>query len=587
MTDPLGLSVGTVNLVAAGTGRQPVSRRSVLTLLDRRPPEIGATEPIPAPGEHGMVMHGFVERVGDPTPLIAPDGSAHRAEDLLADALDAIAGVAGHGTPVWIAIPADWDAIRREALRTALMSKPGLTQRGGPPVLITDAEAAITALRSQPGLLPTSGVVALCDFGGSGTGITLVDASANMRVLTKTVRYQDFSGNQLDQDILNHALTRLGSSATAQPGETTAVESLTRLRDACRAAKERLSEQAETVIPVDLAGFSGDVPLTRGDLDNLVSSPLAGLARAIADILAQNTIPSSRLAAVAIVGGGANIAAVGTQLSQRLRVPVVTAPQPGFCAASGALTLAEQQSSTGRIGSTWDAPTSMSTTAWAPPGSAAGSESAAFGELAWSQEDSRAGEPVPYSGADYTGSGADYTGGTALPADSGAGAPDQPGPVPWYKRPVVLFGLAAALALAATGGLAFTLTGSNKPAGQTTSVSTPAQPSATDSQPPASPDTDASTAPDNSAPASEATTSPPAPDTTTPEPATTQPTTPPPTTTAAPSTTQPTTSAPPTTSEQPPSESTASPTTAAPEEPTRRRWWQPRPRNPNGGGFNG
>ena len=40
--------------------------------------------------------------------------------------------------------------------------------------------AALTALQADPGL-PTRGVIALCDFGGSGTSITLVDAGHQQR----------------------------------------------------------------------------------------------------------------------------------------------------------------------------------------------------------------------------------------------------------------------------------------------------------------------------------------------------------------------------------------------------------------------
>ena len=41
MSDSLGLSIGTINLVAARPGAQPVSRRSVLTLWGNRPSEVG------------------------------------------------------------------------------------------------------------------------------------------------------------------------------------------------------------------------------------------------------------------------------------------------------------------------------------------------------------------------------------------------------------------------------------------------------------------------------------------------------------------------------------------------------------------
>ena len=41
MSDSLGLSIGTTNLVAARVGRPPVMRRAVLTLFDDRAPEVG------------------------------------------------------------------------------------------------------------------------------------------------------------------------------------------------------------------------------------------------------------------------------------------------------------------------------------------------------------------------------------------------------------------------------------------------------------------------------------------------------------------------------------------------------------------
>jgi hypothetical protein len=44
------------------------------------------------------------------------------------------------------------------------------------PVLIPDYDGALTALREHPGL-PAAGVVAVCDFGGSATTLTLVDAA--------------------------------------------------------------------------------------------------------------------------------------------------------------------------------------------------------------------------------------------------------------------------------------------------------------------------------------------------------------------------------------------------------------------------
>ena len=65
MSDPLGLSIGTTNLVAARVGNQPVTRRSMLTLFSDRTPQVGAPHEHGAAGP-GQIMSGFVERVGDP-----------------------------------------------------------------------------------------------------------------------------------------------------------------------------------------------------------------------------------------------------------------------------------------------------------------------------------------------------------------------------------------------------------------------------------------------------------------------------------------------------------------------------------------
>src|SRR6202011_2899849 len=70
----------------ARVGNQPVIRRSVLTLSGHAAPEVG----VPSAHADGIVLSGFVERVGDPVPLVAADGSSHHADQLLVDALQAM-----------------------------------------------------------------------------------------------------------------------------------------------------------------------------------------------------------------------------------------------------------------------------------------------------------------------------------------------------------------------------------------------------------------------------------------------------------------------------------------------------------------
>ena len=190
------------------------------------------------------------------------------------------------------------------------------------------------------------------------------------------------------------------------------------------------------------------------------------------------------LAAVATVGGGASIPLITQRLSERLRAPVVTT-QSQLNVAAGAALLADRGLSadapTG-MASAADAPTDMATAAWpaARPewrrGVAAdGAQSATFRALAWSQDDAPADEP----GAVYRrrlqlrlrpGSHRGPPAGGVRPGEEGY--PPEPAPLPWYKRPPILFGAAAAAALLAIGGLAVTLTNTSGNTGPVTETAT-------------------------------------------------------------------------------------------------------------------
>src|SRR5271166_3946274 len=167
MAEAVGLSIGATRFAGVRLGRPPVTRQSVLTLYRHRAPELGVPSENPNINEGGLVITDFVERAGDPVGLVAPDGSVHRGEVLVSDALRAASG--------------------QEV------------------TLIPDATAAITALQSDPGV-PARGVIALCDFGGTGTSVTLLDAGGGYRPIGATVRHPDFSGDLIDQALLKHVI---------------------------------------------------------------------------------------------------------------------------------------------------------------------------------------------------------------------------------------------------------------------------------------------------------------------------------------------------------------------------------------------
>jgi Hsp70 protein len=454
MNDALGLSIGMTNLSVVRSGCAPVVRRSILTLFPDRPPEVGVPEQNSTPGEHAMVLSGFVERVGDPIPLVAADGSTHRPGRLLAEAIDSMICHPAKARPprdIAIAVPAHWDSSVKASLSKDLSAKQHLFPAGAP-ALVSDATTALAALQRDRGL-PSRGVVALLDFGGTGTSITLCDAAAGWAPVGPTVRHFEFGGQQIDQSILARVLSGIADAANIDPDSTGAVLSLSRLRDQCRTAKEMLSAQTVATLTAELPGYRSSVRLTRAELEELISEPLTGVIAAVEETLERNRIPIARIAAVATVGGGANIPLITQRLSQHWRIPVVTIPHPELAASSGAALMAAQ------------GPAAPATTMAAAAGIAADSPATeTFRALAWSEDTaSPADEPVAYTGGDDYAPG---TGAVARPRleflhDNATAAEVEA--LAWYKRPQLLFGVAAAAALLTGSGLTYSLTSSNSP----------------------------------------------------------------------------------------------------------------------------
>ncbi|MDD7814965.1 Hsp70 family protein [Mycobacterium sp. CSUR Q5927] len=328
----MGMSVGATTL-AAVTADRAITRRPVLTLFRDRPSQIGMPSENSAVNaaldERGLVVTDFVDRVGGGGPVVAGDGSTHRAEQLLGDGLHALAYAATEGRPIPPAVavshPAHWSREAVGALRTALGRVSEWAQH--PVTLISDTTAVLTALQSNPGL-PDHGTIAVCDFGGSGTTISLVDAGRGFEPVGAPRRVTAFSGDVIDQALLDHVVADLGGNGDGPP----TVGSLTRLRSQCRDAKEQLS--TETV--AELAGFHGGVWLTRAELDEALRQPLDGFFTVLQNTLDDNDIVPDDLSAIVSVGGGSNMPTVTTGLSQRFGAPVISSPRPQLTAAIGA-----------------------------------------------------------------------------------------------------------------------------------------------------------------------------------------------------------------------------------------------------------
>jgi hypothetical protein len=532
----LGISIGATNLVAT-SGSQAVVHPAVLRTAQ------------------GGWLSGFVDRIGDPVPLVASDGSTHRPEALLTEALDVVTSAlpnAERVSDVAVTVPAHWPSSVVDALRTSL---PRTTR------LVPDTTAALRALKANPGL-PSRGVVAICDFGGSGTSITLVDATANYARIGDTVRLGDFSGDLIDGAILRKVVAELGDAAQTDPSGTAMMGSLTRLREACKLAKHRLSADTAAAIAVDLPGQRTSIRLTRTELEQLLDEPLDGFLAALDDTLDRNGVQPAHVSAIATIGGGARIPLLTQRLSQHLRTQVVTTPHPQLTAAAGASLLATSSQSDETA--TTLTPTAPAVAA-APPTVAAAMAPAA---LAWSEAPDdvddvtvAAAQPVLLNSLPSLRSPRQFS----RPAVE-FGEHDWDDVAPRRRGPLVAFGASAAAAIAALAVFGMTqFDGETAPASSASSIALSSAPVApATSQPVVAPVAETSTVvvtpPPRLIPVGGPRPQQPAPQTVTVTPVTTS-ATPTTTTTTTPATTSKTT---PTTT-SPTSTTTPSPPTSTPE----------------------
>src|ERR1700758_3763555 len=462
MYDPLGLSIGTTNLVAASNGSAPVSRRAVLTLYPHCAPKIRLADGNPSPTEPGVLMSGFVERVGDSVALVSTDGSAHDPDLLLVEALDVMvlaAGADAASSEISIAVPAYWKPGTVQALRHGLRTHLGFVRSGMAPRLVSDTIASLTAANAELCLAAT-GVVGLLDFGGSGASATLVNIAGDIEPVSPTLRYEEFAGDEIDQALLLRVFEELGHGSGIDPASTAAVGQLAQLAEQCRVAKERLSTDTVAEFAAELGGRRCSMKLTRDELGDLIQDRLTGFIYAFDDMPAPHHRSWADLSAVVTVGGGASIPLVTERLSVHSRRPVVSPSQPACAAASGALLLASRgeradirtRTSIGLLGAA-DAAGDV-VDLGAGDVLVIDHEALTDRELAWSQTEYPGDIRVPYTPAPYDEDGA---AGWSMRLNMIEPPPERT----WRRLRLsqLFIGTCAVVAMTAIGGVAYTLTG--------------------------------------------------------------------------------------------------------------------------------
>ncbi|GIF25964.1 Tol biopolymer transport system component/actin-like ATPase involved in cell morphogenesis [Actinoplanes tereljensis] len=285
--------------------------------------------------EPARLAREFKRRMGDPVPILVGGTpfSAHAlTAKLLRHVLDTVSQLQdGPPAAVTVTHPANWGPYKREQLDQAIkLADAGAVQ------LRSEPEAA--ALQHATARRIASGeTVAVYDLGGGTFDVAVLRRDGDGFVLLgEPEGVEQLGGIDFDEAVFGHVLEVLGDKAQLDPGDPDAVSALARLRRDCVEAKESLSFDTETMIPVALPGLHTRVRLNRSELESMIAPSLADTITATQRALRAAGVAPEQLSAFLLAGGSSRIPLVAQLLSTEFQRPVVADPHPEHSIAMGA-----------------------------------------------------------------------------------------------------------------------------------------------------------------------------------------------------------------------------------------------------------
>jgi actin-like ATPase involved in cell morphogenesis len=342
----LGIDIGTTYSAAAvarngrsdilSLGTDVASVPTVVVLRADGEVLVGEAAERRAMTEPDRVAREFKRRIGDPVPIIV-GGTPYGVEALTGHVLQWIVARANEqqgGPPdaVCLTHPANWGTFKQDLLHQAARLA-GL----GDVHLLTEPQAA--ALRyAAEGRVDPGSVVAVYDFGGGTFDAALVRSEpAGFELLGTPEGMERLGGIDFDQAVFAHVDRSLDGMVRELDHDDPAVRAaVTRLRADCRRAKEALSSDTDSVIPVLLPTLQTEVRITRAEFEAMIRPRVVETIDALRRAVSSADLAMGDLYRVLLVGGSSRIPLVGELVREATGVPVTLDSHPKFSIALGA-----------------------------------------------------------------------------------------------------------------------------------------------------------------------------------------------------------------------------------------------------------
>ncbi|MBP2365571.1 Hsp70 family protein [Pseudonocardia parietis] len=293
------------------------------------------------------VSREFKRRLGDPTPVIL-GGSAFPVSMLLGvvlrDVVARVAGTEGQAPDrLVLTHPANWGPYRRELFdevpEAAELTTGDITVQRA----VTEPEAAAAHYAASRSL-GEGDTVAVYDLGGGTFDATVLRKRADgIEILGTPEGIERLGGVDFDEAILSFVNFQAGGALTELDlGDSQTSVAMARLRQDCVLAKEALSVDTETTIPVFLPQRHFDVRLTLSEFENMIRAQIESTIGALTRTLQSARVEPDDLSAVLLVGGSSRIPLVARMLSDALGRPIVIDTHPKYAVALGAAELARE-----------------------------------------------------------------------------------------------------------------------------------------------------------------------------------------------------------------------------------------------------